>query len=532
MENSPQPEIPDDSLREAVRQNRHLLCPAELALADTSGQSLNPPHLQLLDRTLVTAWRTPNSRTAVVVPFQHGKSQRCSVYFPAWVLLLWPQTRIALASYEESFASQFGGKVRDIIRKFGPALGIHIRTDTDAKGEWVIEGHGGGMVCKGRGGALTGRPCDLLILDDMIKNAEEAQSPTILDNLWDWYCTVAYSRLGPKAPIIAVGTRWGPKDLFGRLDAEAKVGGDKFNTIILKAIAGQNDVLGRQPGEALWPERVPLERLEKVKKTRPRWFKACWQGEPEETEGLHYQPREWPRYTDVGDAWRVHGGAHWNNYRKEECTIVVAVDWAQAGKKTSDHTAFVAAAITPDGLTLVLDVINKRLRYEENGPALAKLCRDLRSGLYQSSMRSGPSWPNEWRERDWAGGSVLESINLMVVSDDDMLSDAMAVECRRYRDIPEIKRIGIRNRNKLVRAQAGIIRSQNGLFFLPNPNKEWYEEMADQLSAFSGADGAEDDIADCFGILGRLADEFSPGDEHDHYEPALGSAGYPGAGGW
>lgn len=90
-----------------------------------------------------------------------------SVYFPAWVLLNWPQTRIALGSYEESFACTFGGKVRDLINRYGPEFGIHIRHDSSAKGEWVIEGHGGGMVCKGRGGALTGRPADLLILDDL-----------------------------------------------------------------------------------------------------------------------------------------------------------------------------------------------------------------------------------------------------------------------------------------------------------------------------------------------------------------------------
>lgn len=483
----------------------HLLSPAHLAMADSNGKWKPAAHLRVINDTLVMAWRTANSRTAVTVPFQHGKSLLSSIYFPAWVLLLWPETRVALGSYEETFAAQFGGKVRDVVRRWGPALGIHIRTDTDAKGEWVIAEHGGGMVCRGRGGALTGRPADLLILDDLIKNSEEAQSPTILEGIWDWYCTVAYSRLGPRAPVVAVGTRWGPKDLFGRLEAEAKVGGDKWTTVHFRAVAGKDDLLGRKPGEALWPERVPLARLLRVQKTRPRWFKACWQGEPEETEGLHYQPRVWPTYTDVGDAWRVHTGIHWNNYRKDDCTVVIAIDWAQKGKKDSDRTAFVVAALTPDGKVLVLDVLNERLRYEENGPALAKWCR-------------------RWRPAD---DGVL-----LVVGDDDMLSEAMAVECRRYRDIPEVRRLGIRGRGKLVRAQAGIIRSQNGLFLMPSVQQEWFEEAADQLSSFTGADGAEDDVADCFGILGRLADEFRPGDEHDDYDPVLGSAGYPGSGGW
>lgn len=459
----------------------------------------------------MSAWLTPNSRLAITFPFQHGKSLLGSVYFPAWVILNWPETRIGLGSYEEGFACNFGGKVKDVVNKFGPEFGIELKHDTNAKGEWVIAANekygivgGGGMVCKGRGGAFLGRPVDLLILDDLIKNAEEAQSPTILEGLWDWYCTVAYSRLGPTAPVIGIGTRWGPKDLFGRWESEAKVGGDKFDTILFRAIAGRNDILGRKPGEALWPERVPLARLERIQKTRPRWFKACWQGEPEEAKGLHFQPSEWPRYTDVGDAWRVHTGLHWHNYRKADCAIIIALDWAQKGKKDSDKTAFVVAALTPDGLLLILSVFSKRLRYEENGPALAKWCRD-------------------WRP--------IGDASLIVVGEDDMLSEAMVVECRRYRDIPEVRRIGIKGRGKLIRAQAGIIRSQNGLVLLPDPVKDWYEEMAEQLASFTGEEGAEDDIADCFGILGRLADEFNPGEDQDDLSPVLGAGGYDG-GNW
>ena len=233
-----------------------------------------------------------------------------------------------------------------------------------------------------------------------------------------------------------------------------------------------------------------------------RWFKACWQGRPEETEGLHFQPREWPRYTDVGDAWRVRAGVNWHNYRKADCTIILALDWAQKGKKTSDKTAFVIAALTIDGMMLVLHVFAQRLRYEENAPALEKHC-------------------NQWRYED---GIII------VVGDDDMLSEAMVVECRRYRDIPEVRRLGIKGKGKLIRAQAAIIRSQNGLFLVPQDKRDWYEETCDQLSAFSGEEGAEDDIADCFGILGRMADEFKPGDQSDDYESELGAEGYTGGG--
>lgn len=485
----------------------------------------------MISNKLVQAWRTANSRTAINVPFQHGKSWLGSVYFPAWVLLLWPDTRIAIVSYEESFAcNQFGAKIREIANEFGPAFGINLRTDTNAKGEWVIDGHGGGVVCKGRDGALTGRPADLLILDDLIKNAEEAQSPTILDKIWDFYITAAYSRLGPRAPVIAIGTRWGPKDLFGRVEAEAKVGGDRFEFIRFTAIAEEGDILGRKPGEALWPDRVPLARLQRIQQTRPRWFKACWQQKPQEDEGLHFQPRMWPRYTDVGDAWRVRAGLQWHNYRKVDCAILVAVDWAQAGKKESNKTAIVTGAITADGKVLVLDVLSKTLRYEENAPALEAICKECRGLLYHRINDVPRPGVDPSLGQITTAGGVLELLDLIVASDDDMLSDAMAVECRRYRAIPEVKRLGIKSKAKIIRAQAGIIRSQNGLFLLPDPSLPWFEEMADQLSSFTGEEGAEDDIADCFGILGRLADEFAAGDVHDDYDPALGSPGYNDAG--
>lgn len=488
------------SPEEAMKECPHLLSPAHLAIADSQGKWKPAPHLKRINDALVKAWLTPNSRTAITVPFQHGKSLLCSIYFPAWLLLLWPETRIALGSYETGFAGNFGARVRDIVNRYGPGLDVELRTDTKAKSEWAIHKYGGGMICKGRGGPLTGRPADIVILDDVIKNATEAQSQIILDNLWEWYQTVVYSRLGPRAPVILIGTRWCSLDLHGRLMQEEKVGGDKFEWIHFHAIAKENDLLGRKPGAALWPERVPLKRLERVKQTRPRWFQACWQGEPMEMEGLHYQPREWRKYIDVGDAWRIRNGLVWNNYRKVDCQIIIALDWAQKGKKDSDRTAFVVAALTPDGLTLVLDVFDDRLRQEQNAPALAKYCEKWRP----------PSDGNP----------------IIVASDDDMLSESMALECRRYRGIPEIRRMPIRAQSKLVRAQAGIIRSQNGLFLVPEQQELWFERMADQLSGFTGEEGAEDDIADCFGILGRLADEFNPGEDADPYESVLGAAGY------
>lgn len=215
----------------------------------------------------------------------------------------------------------------------------------------------------------------------------------------------------------------------------------------------------------------------------------------------------------MGDAWRVKRGLSWQHYRKVDCTLVIAVDWAQAGKKDSNKTAIVTAAITEDGLVLPLHVVNETLRYEENAPVLADACERCRDLIAKHS------------------DGLANAVDLVVASDDDMLSDAMAVDCRSQVDdsgrrlIPEIKRLPIRSKAKIIRAQAAIIRSQNGLFLLPDIAEPWQEETCDQLAAFTGEDGAEDDIADCFGILGRLAEEFA-GSVDDEYEPVLGATGY------
>lgn len=109
---------------QALTRLPHLASPMALAMADSNGKWKPAPHLRKINDALIRAWRTPNSRLAVSVPFQHGKTLLCSNYFPAWVLLLWPETRIGLGCYNDAYAGTQGAKVRDIVARFGPALGV------------------------------------------------------------------------------------------------------------------------------------------------------------------------------------------------------------------------------------------------------------------------------------------------------------------------------------------------------------------------------------------------------------------------
>lgn len=234
--------------------------------------------------------------------------------------------------------------------------------------------------------------------------------------------------------------------------------------------------------------------------------------------GQHYMPDRWPRYTDTGDAYRIGDGpGRWRHIRKAECCRLLALDWAMGKPKKGavvevgdeigldgDCTAFTVADMTNDeeGLLFFLYTMNERVPLGSNAPRLAEQCR-------------------RWQP-------------VVVGADDDNMTETMNLECRRFRDIPTIKPMKIGGRNKLTRSQASIVRAERGKMYLPSrePEPEWVETLKDNLSAFTGADGEPDDVADTVAIMGRLADEFRPGeDREDGDDSVLGSDGFNG-GGW
>lgn len=243
-------------------------------------------------------------RVIVTEPPRHGKSTLVSHYFPAWYLGAYPDKRVMLTSYEADFASTWGRKAREVLEEFGPSLfGIKVSSKSSAADRWDIEGHAGGMVTAGMRGALTGKGADVLICDDPVKNAEEADSDLIQEKIFDWWKSTAYTRLEPNAAIVIVMTRWNKKDLVGRLLDEMEEGGEEWTVIDLPAIATEDDdILGRKIGEALWPERYDEEALMKIKVNQPsRWWWSLYQGSPINPEGSMFK-REWFKIVDARDA--------------------------------------------------------------------------------------------------------------------------------------------------------------------------------------------------------------------------------------
>src|SRR5262249_2966296 len=213
----------------------------------------------------------------------------CSWLFPAWCLLNNPNLRIVLGMHTDTYAATYGRRVRETVNRFGEELGIQVSQQSSAANEWEIEGRLGRMVAKGVNSSPVGRPADLLVIDDPYENIAAASSAKIRDRVWDWYFNDIYSRLGPKTRVVVVHTRFFTDDLAGRAYKKAAAEGKPWRTLNFPAIAEANDVLGRKKGDALWPERVPLERLREYQGTP--FFDAIQQQHPVDAEGVYFQPR-------------------------------------------------------------------------------------------------------------------------------------------------------------------------------------------------------------------------------------------------
>ena len=268
-------------------------------------------HHQVLAAALeeVEAGRMP--RLIITLPPRHGKSQIASKAFPAWFMGRDPYRQMIVASYSATMAEDFGREVRAYMQT--PAYQQVFPECSLRKGgaasDRVQTEQGGLGVFVGAGGALTGRGADVLLIDDPVKDREDADSATMRGKLWSWFTDVAMTRLmGGMGRVVIIMTRWHEDDLVGRLTdpgnacynaEEAK----QWKIIAFPALAEDDDVMGREKDAPLWPERITKEFLDSQRRLNPRGFSALYQGHPAPEDGdffkrewLHtYQPNELPR---------------------------------------------------------------------------------------------------------------------------------------------------------------------------------------------------------------------------------------------
>lgn len=285
-------------LESQVKQlsDNYKLTPATLA------HRLNPrwvpsPHLLYISARIAAALRRGNARLLISMPPRHGKSELITKYASIWALEMFPAWNIILSTYGADLSQDFGREIRDIIQANESLLNVRISPDATRAARWKTP-QNGGMAAVGVGGAITGRGANLFLIDDYIKGIQEALSPSYKDGIWDWFKTVAMTRLEPDSSMVIVATRWAPDDLQGRiLDQLSHLG---WEYIRIPAICdSEDDPLHRPIGAALFPERYPLKFLQDQKDTLGSFFfNALYQQTPEYDENKLSDFR-WLKYVDI-----------------------------------------------------------------------------------------------------------------------------------------------------------------------------------------------------------------------------------------
>lgn len=302
------------------------------------------PHHRSIARHLEAVERGEITRLMITMPPRHGKSMLASEFFPAWYLGRNPDHYVVTATYAQELADDFGRKVKNQIEDFGfKAIfpGVGLAGDSKSAKRFHIQEMEGGIehatnqrgafYAVGVGGPLTGRGAHLLLIDDPVKNREDAESEVIRKKTKDWYTSTAYTRLMPGGRVVLIQTRWHEDDLSGWLQAEHQHEG--WVVLNLPAIDSQ--------GKALWPEQYDIAALERIKRALPpRDWSALYQQAPTPDEGDYFKA-EWFRTgtPPPKDQMRIYGASDY----------AVTADGG-------DFTVHVVVGIDPDGRMWLLDV--------------------------------------------------------------------------------------------------------------------------------------------------------------------------------
>lgn len=280
-------------------------------------------------------------RLIISLPPRHGKTQLASKMFPAWFVGRNPHLSLIFGTYNEKFSQDIGRAVRDLM--LSPAY-AQVFPETQLKHESQASDRletvqGGIMAFVGRGGTTTGRGGDVLIIDDPLKDRQEADSPTIRDTLWQWFTQVIASRLMDETGrIMLIQTRWHQDDLVGRLTDPQNTYYDQdeaaeWKVIDLPALAlDDRDPVGRKEGEALWPGRFGRNFLLGLQRRDARGFSALYQGRPSPAGGTFFSVKWLNTYrpNDLPSNLRCYAASDHAvslaQYADKTCLLAVGLD--------------------------------------------------------------------------------------------------------------------------------------------------------------------------------------------------------------
>jgi predicted phage terminase large subunit-like protein len=443
-------------------------------------------HHRLIAEKLEAVERGEIQRLMITMPPRHGKSMLASEFFPAWYLGRNPDHYVVTATYAQELADDFGRKVKNQIEDASYAEifpGVALADDSKSAKRFHIEDDAGGFehtlkqrgayYAVGVGGPLTGRGAHLLLIDDPVKNREDADSEIIRKKTRDWYTSTAYTRLMPGGRIVIIQTRWHEADLSGWLLEDHKHEG--WEVLDLPAID--------DGGKPLWPEQYDLAALEKIKLAiGARDWSALYQQRPTPDTGDYFK-LDWLRPYEKAparDTLRIYGGS----------------DYAVTSDG-GDFTVHAVVGLDPEGRMYLLDLWRKQAASDTWVEAFCDLV--LR-----------------WKPMGWAEeqGQIRSGVGPYL--------DRRQRERKAY-----VAREAFPTRgDKAVRAQSIRGRMAAEGLYVPT-NAPWFPDFRSELLSFPA--GKHDDQVDALGLVGQLLDRMVLGRKPSEPDKPKNISGYKSA---
>lgn len=429
-------------------------------------------HHKLLCEKLTQFANGEIKRLMVFMPPRSGKSELVSRRLPAYALGRNPDCKVIAASYGDVLARAMNRDVQRIIdtdeyREIFPNTtlnGSNVRAKAEGNAlrntdEFEIVGHKGSYKSAGVGGGLTGRGFNIGIIDDPVKDREQADSAVYREKVWDWYTSVFYTRQEKDASILLTVTRWHEDDLAGRIIRQQEETGEEWEILTFPMIKEDEDDNPEDPreiGEPLWPDKYSLEQCETMKRTMgTRDWEALEQQRPS-PEGGNVIKREWFKYYDMDDL----------NVRPDDepptsldkLTIFNTVDLAASLKEHADYFVCGTWGIGPGRLLYLLDIFRDRIGGERIKPVLRSI---------KNRWKSGAQW--------------IEKVGMQL---------AVIQQCKAAGlPVREFEPIG----DKLARAYAATPFMEQGKVYFPR-NAPWLGTFENEILVFPA--GAHDDQLD------------------------------------
>ena len=399
-------------------------------------------------------------------PPQHGKSMTVSESLPSWYLGKHPDRNIILASYDSDFAERFCRKNKDKIRSFGKNLFQIAIGGIDRAGEFELSNGKGRMISRGIMSGITGNPANLIIIDDPVKNQQEADSPAYRNRVWSEWQASLKSRLAAKGKVIVIMTPWTDDDLAARMLRSEK----NVQLLRLPVEAEENDPLGRAAGDALCPELgKDAQWLQDFKASYisdpqggQRAWTALYQCSPRQEEGNLVQ-RNWWKFYDPDE--KLPFG-----------TELISVDASFKGEDNSDYVSIQVWGKKNHDYYLQY-CLNRQLDFPDTLAALKAVCR-----MY-------PKAKTVLIEEAANGHAIIQ-----------------VLQRERELCIIPVTPLG----GKISRVNAISPAIESGHVFLPDPAKApWVSDYIDQWTAFPNS--KYDDMVDAASqALNRMI--YCPGD--------------------